>query len=432
MHPLRTSGVDSRLDAVPYIGHPSPVKNNSTDERFILHVVPEQAGYNRLSELLFLTGSRNRCHEYNGHTWCDHLTNVETVNEVIDMKKPNDTVPASISYLLIETEAFQSQQNAQARVFSNGIQKCVVLITLQARNRNGEVVEFPDDLTKVNAVPHRQATGTWVSNKTPAPHGILPFPENTIPQTKEEHSKKASAEKHSAAVSAKAPKNVQTFRRYISYTGIPEGTTNQFAAQVVIGNTTYTTKSTRSDVPYGGDGLNGEFKSSFILRSVQPPQYATRNGGLIISGPIEVFSGQIGGYTTKVNNYYASLRYPGTSTAINIHPTTSGSTDDSSLHYNKATAFGDAGSTVAKKDIPNTNRLGQALNQALSTIREPRAGSIAVAVGAFSQYNESFLAQQTSHYSGATDVYGNPIRLAVTLTSTRPNLNPWKYELSFE
>ncbi|MDY7533851.1 hypothetical protein RGV33_19530 [Pseudomonas sp. Bout1] len=343
------------------------------------------------------------------------------MHEIIDMKTHDNSVnnAVSLSYLLIETEAFQFQQNAQARLFSNGVQTCVVLITLQARNSNGEVVAIPNDLN-VNAVPYTSATGNWVSTMTPAPNGILAFPEHIIPRAEAAHS---------TPLSGANPENLQTFRRYISYTGIPDGTTIQFAAQVKLGNTTYI--SNQRDVPYGGEGLNGRFNSSFILRSVQPPHYATYNGGLIISGPVEVFSGQIGGYTTKVRNSYASLRYPGTSTAINIH---SGSTSaaDSSLHDNKATAFGDAGSTVAKKNIPTTNRLGQALNQALSTIRDPRAGSIAVAVGMFSQFNELFPARQTSHYGGATDVYGNPIRLAVTLTSIQPNRDPWNYQLSIE
>lgn len=337
------------------------------------------------------------------------------------MIKHDDSVnnAVSLSYLLIETEAFQFQQNAQARLFSNGVQKCVVLITLQARNSNGEVVTLPDDLN-VNAVPYTSSTGTWISNMTPAPNGVLAFPEHLTPLTEAAPSETASTAK---------PENLQTFRRYISYTNISEGATNQFAALVKLGNTTYI--SNQRDVPYGGEGQNGRFNSSFILRSVQPPHYATYNGGLIISGPVEVFSEQIGGYTTKVRNSYASLRYPGTSTAINILPGAT-STADSSLHDNKATALGDAGSTVAKKNIPTTNRLGQALNQALSTIRQPRAGSIAVAVGMFSQFNELFPARQTSHYSGATDVYGNPIRLAITLTSIQPNRDPWNYQLSIE
>jgi hypothetical protein len=255
---------------------------------------------------------------------------------------------------------------------------------------------------------------------TPAPAGILPFPEHLIAAADTELSDKSYGAR---------PTNFQQFRRYIRYTNIPEGTTNQFAAQVKLGSVTYI--SNQRDVPYGGSGENGRFNSSFRLRSVLPPEYATYNGGLVISEAVEVFSGVIENFTTKVRNSYASLRYPGTSTAINIH---SGSTSaaDSSLHDNKATAFGDGGSTVAKKNIPNTNRLGKALNQALSTIRQPRAGSIAVAVGMFSQFNELFPARQTSHYSGATDVYGNPIRLAVTLTSIQPNRDPWNYQLSIE
>lgn len=332
----------------------------------------------------------------------------------------NSTTNAvSISYLLIETEAFEFQQNALARVFANGIQKCVVLITVQARDSNNQTVTIPDDLN-VNVVPYTTATGNWVSNMTPPASGFQPFPEhlNTHAETESTN-----------APPVVRPEDVQVFRRYVSYTAVPDGSVNQFAAQVKLPNVTYV--SNHRDVPYGGAGQNSRFNSAFRLRSVQPPQYATYNGGLLISGPVEVFSGVIESYTTKVQNWYASLRYPGTSTAVAIHTGSSGSAD-SSLDENKATAFGDAGSATAKKNVPSTNQLGRALNTALSTIRQPRAGSIAVAVGMYARVSEYFPARQISHYQGAMDVYGNPLRLAITLTSDRAHRDPWVYQLSID
>ncbi|RON54157.1 hypothetical protein [Pseudomonas frederiksbergensis] len=344
------------------------------------------------------------------------------------MKKHGNSVntPVSLSYLLIETEDFQFQQNAQARLFSNGKQKCAVLITLQARNINGEIVQLPDDLN-ANAIPNMQVPGTWTSDKNPPPNGVLKFPENLIPRAGMEDSD---------TLPAARPNNLQTFRRYISYTSVPEGTTIQFVAQVKVGSTTYV--SNQRDVPYGGNGQNGRFNSSFMLRSVEPPQYATYNGGLVVaqSGPDPIFNAQFEGYTYKVWNSYTSLRYPGTSTAIAILP---GSILEpnkkiSALHHNKGTAFGDSGSSTPIKDVPiepATNRLGRALNEALKTIGAPRAGSIAIAVAAYSPYNQLF-DQRTGYYGVATDVYGNPIKLAVTLTSIQPNREPWTYQLAVE
>lgn len=329
------------------------------------------------------------------------------------------TGAASISYLLIETEAFQGVQDAQARVFANGVQKCVALITVQARNSNGEVVTLPDDLN-INVVPYTSATGNWVSNSTPAAAGILPFPEQLI----------ASGDiENSPGAPASLPESYQQFRRYISFKDIPDGSVIQFAARVKLPSVEYI--SNQRDVPYGGAGQNGRYNSSIRLKSVKSPAYASYNGGLVVTEPAEVFSGLIDERTAKVQNRYLSLRYPGTSTSVNIHSSSS-TAAASSLHDNKATAFGDPGSSTAKKNVPATNKTGRAMNQALSTIRQPRAGAIALAVAMDSLITEFFTARQTSHYTNGMDVYGNPLRFAVTLTSVHPLRNPWEYQISIE
>jgi hypothetical protein len=342
------------------------------------------------------------------------------VSQFPSSKRPVQTSSAvSLSYLLIETEAFQSAQDAQARVFANGVQKCVALITVQARNSNGEVVTLQDDLN-INVVPYTSATGNWVSSSTPAAAGILPFPEQMIAS--------ADIERFPGAPASR-PESYQQFRRYISYKDIPDGSVIQFAARVKLPNVEYT--SNQRDVPYGGAGQNGRFNSSIRLKSVKSPAYASYNGGLVVTEPAEVFSGLIEGYTAKVENLYLSLRYPGTSTPVNIHSSSS-TAAASSLHENKATAFGDSGSSTAKKNVPATNQIGRAMNQALSTIRQPRAGAIALAVAMYSRITEFFTARQTSHYTNGMDVYGNPLRFAVTLTSDRPLRDPWVYQMSIE
>ncbi|MHC8388495.1 hypothetical protein ACYZTM_10770 [Pseudomonas sp. MDT2-39-1] len=325
----------------------------------------------------------------------------------------------TVSYLLIEAQPFQGQQDAQARLFANAVQKCVALITLQARNSNGEVVSLPDDFN-VSIVPYTSAPDGWVTSDVPQVEGVLPFPEQMI----------ASAYEVSPPVlSAERPDSPQQFRRYISYQDIPDGSVIQFAARVKLSNVEYI--SNQRDVPYGGSGENGRFNSSFRLKSVKPPQYASYNGGLLVTEPAEVFSGAIEGFTTKVQNLYISLRYPGTSVPVAIHSSTS-SAADSSLHDNKATAFGDPGSAVAKKNIPSTNQLGRSLNQALSTIRQPRSGAIAIAVAMYARITESFQARQLSHYTNGMDVYGNPFRFAVTLKSVTPHRDPWVYQFAIE
>jgi hypothetical protein len=325
----------------------------------------------------------------------------------------------SISYFLVESESYQGVQDAQSRVFANGVQKCVVLITVQARNSNQEVVSIPDDLN-VNVIPYTAASGDWESSMSPGPSGILPFPEQLIASDNAERPSKLPVEH---------PANVQQFRRYVSYKDISDGSIIQFAARVKLLTTEYICN--QRDVSYGGTGQNGRFNSSFRLKSVKPPQYASYNGGLVLSEPVEVFSGLIESYTAKVQNRYLSLRYPGTSIPVIIHPESSTGVD-SSLHENKATAFGDPGSATAKKNVPAQNRLGRVLNSALSTIRQPRSGAIAVAVAMYSQINEFFPARQTSNYTAGMDVYGNPLRFLFTLTSDRPHRDPWVYQLGIE
>ncbi|MHC8328981.1 hypothetical protein [Pseudomonas sp. LB1P83] len=300
----------------------------------------------------------------------------------IDSDSAQTNEPVSISYLLIETAAFQGQQDAQARVFANGVQKCFALITVQARNSNGEVVTLPDDVN-INVVPYTSASGNWVSDRTPPAAGILQFPEQMI----------ASADSESSFdLPVARPDSFQQFVRYVSYKDIPEGSVIQFAARVKLPNVEYV--SNHRDVAYGGAGENGRFNSSFRLKSVKPPQYASYNGGLVVTEPAEVFSETIEGYTAKVQNLYISLRYPGTSIPMAIHSSSS-SAADSSLHENKATAFGDPGSGAAKKNIPATHQLGRSLNQALSTIRQPRAGAIALAVAMYARITEFFSGSAT-------------------------------------
>ncbi|EJN34857.1 hypothetical protein [Pseudomonas sp. GM80] len=325
----------------------------------------------------------------------------------------------SVTYLLVEVEPFQGYENAQARVFANGVQKCVALITLQARNSNGEIVSLADDLN-VNIVPYTSASGSWNSDRNPPVTGVLPFPEQTIASTNSQSLSRMAVEH---------PDNTQQFRRYISYTGVPDGTVNQFAAQVQLPGTKYI--SNHRDAPYGGAGQNGRFNSSFRLKALAPPVYASYNGGLLLSDPVEVFSGPLEGYTAKVHNRYLSLRLPGTSTPVNIHPQSS-TPADSSLHDNKATAFGDPGSAIAKKNVPAGNQLGLSMNQALAAIRQPRSGAIAIAVGMYSRVSELFPVRQACYYSSGMDVYGNPLRFAATLASEYPLRDPWLYQLSVE
>ncbi|MGE8177956.1 hypothetical protein [Pseudomonas fluorescens] len=325
----------------------------------------------------------------------------------------------TLSYLLVEPESIQGQQDAQVRVFANGVQACVALITVQARDGNGEVVLLPDDLN-INIVPYTTAPGGWVSDDAPPAEGYLPFPEQMI----------ASVDTVSfSALSVEQPGSFQQFRRYVRYKSVSDGSVIQFAARVKLPGVEYV--SNQRDVPYGGSGQKGRFNSSFRLKSVRPPQYASYNGGLVVTEPTEVLSEVIEGYTAKVQNSYITLRYPGTAIPIAIHLGSS-SAADSSLHENKATAFGDPGSGTAKKSIPATDQLGRSLNQALSTIRQPRAGAIALAVAMYSRITEFFPARQVSHYTSGTDVYGNPLRFAVTLTSDRPHRDPWVYRLSIE
>lgn len=346
--------------------------------------------------------------------------------------KTNDnsaTNAVSVSYLLIETEAFEYRENAQARLFANNIQTCVVLITAVGRNSNGEVVPIPDN-ANVSVVPYTSAPGGWTSNSTPAPLNIQPFPEHINTSTK--------TAKNAVPAQDARPEHVQVFRRYIRYQGVPDATTIQFAAQVKVGTTTYV--SNQRDVPYGGAGQNGRYNSSFRLKSVRPPEYATYNGGLQVTGPVEVFNGLVDDYTTKIDNWYASLRYPGTSVPVAVLSSPGGA-NASSLHENKATAFGDAGNTAAKKNIPRTKPgggslpVGVALDKALNPIRQTRTGVVVVAVGMFARVNVNDYfptGKQSSVYTGAQDVYGNPVNLAVTLTSTNALHNPWHYQLSVD
>jgi len=336
-----------------------------------------------------------------------------------DSESVQTATAVSLSYLLVETEAFQGQQDPQARVFANGVQKCVVYITVQARNSDSEVVKLPDDMN-INIVPYTSASGNWVSDRTPAAAGILSFPEQIIASAKNESS---------SGLPIVEPDSFQRVVRYVSYKDIPDGSVIKFAAKVKLPGVEYI--SNQRDVPYGGEGQNGRVNSSFRLKSVKSPQYASHNGGLVVTEPTEVFSELIEGFTTKVQNLYLSLRYPGTTNPIGIHSASS-SAADSSLHDNKATAFGDAGSATAKKNVPATNQLGRSLNQALSTIRQPRAGAIALAVAMYSRVAELFPARQTSHYTAGKDVYGNPFRFAVILTSDHPQRDPFDYRLSIE
>ncbi|WP_236194098.1 hypothetical protein [Pseudomonas glycinae] len=324
-----------------------------------------------------------------------------------------------LSYLLIELDSSQGQQNAQARVFSNGVQKCAVLITLQARNANGEVVTIADD-SNVNVVEYTSSEAGWWSNADPSPAGVLPFPETMIPYV-------AGFDNGIEAEAVSLPQSYQQFRRYVSYDDVPDGTVIQFAAKVKLSGVEYV--SNQRDVPYGGAGEGGRFNSSFRLKSVQPLRYTVANGGLLVSDPTEVFSGLINGFTAKVQNTYMTLRYPGSTIPIAILPGSS-TAADSSLHENKATAFGDPGSAVAKKNIPATDQLGQSLNQALATIRQPRPGAIAVAVAMYARIVDFFPVRQISRYDGAMDVYGNPLRFTVELISDRPERNPWVYQLT--
>lgn len=319
----------------------------------------------------------------------------------------------TLSYLLIEPEYFQGQQDPQARVYSNNVQTSVVLITVQARNINGEVVTLPDDLN-TNVIPYTAASGNWDSTMTPSPAGIQPFPEQyaaTFP------------------TSTAHPQNYQQFRRYIRYQNVPEGTVNQFAAQVKIGNVTFTTNN--RDVQYGGAGQNGRFNSSFRLRSVKPLQYTLSNGGLVVTAPIEVSSAPIEGFTVKVHNRYISLRHPGTSSSVSFYAGSS-TAAGSSLHDNKATALGNPGSAVAQKNIPNNNQLGRALNQALTPLLQTRGDSLIVAVAMYARVSELFAPRQTSYYTNGVDVYGNSLEFFITLMSQYPQRGPYDYSMDID
>ncbi|RON52337.1 hypothetical protein BK666_02910 [Pseudomonas frederiksbergensis] len=322
----------------------------------------------------------------------------------------------SLSYLLVETEAFQGQQDASARIFANGVQKCVALITLQAIDSNGIVTLLPDNLD-INIVPYTVASGNWVSNAIAPAAGFLPFPEQ-----------RASAEDAKGLHESLSvvPTNYQQFRRYVTYNQMPEGTVIRFAARVKLPNGVE--YITNAPVQYGGEGQNGRFNSSFQLRSVEPLQYTPQNNGLVVS-EYEESSEVIEGFTTRVHKRNISLRYPGTSTIVNFHPS-SDTAPDSSLHDNKATAFGNPGLVVLKKDIPANNQLGRALNKALETILQPQSGAITVVVGMYARVAESFPARQVSYYTKGLDVYGNPLRFIVSLTSSNPQRDPWVYTLN--
>lgn len=94
------------------------------------------------------------------------------------MAHVTDTAVATLSYFLIEADAFRGQQNAKAHLFANGRQKSKVIITLQARNSYGEVVLLP--VGGLEIIPYTTAPGGWVSGTQPPETGILPYDEGTV------------------------------------------------------------------------------------------------------------------------------------------------------------------------------------------------------------------------------------------------------------
>ncbi|QLL10864.1 hypothetical protein [Pseudomonas chlororaphis] len=347
------------------------------------------------------------------------------------VSKPADerNTAVTLSYLLVEAEHFQGQQNATARLYANGTQKSTALITLVARNAFNEVVTLPPN-TSIEIIPYGSFVGLWPSDGTPPAAGFLPFDES-LPGLIHE----PVSTVHEAATKDEEGGDVlsQTFRRYIRNVNNPAFLTEKFAVQVTLGTTVFRTN--HLDVEYGGNGENGRFNSSFQLRSVEPTRYTLGMGGLHISDSTEVYSQSVDGYTAKVLNYKVALRHPATGRAVAFHAS-SNITADSSHNGNKATAFGAPGSAVSKKNIPATpSRLASALNNhALSTIMSPSADRITVAVGMWSRVSERFATRQTSYCRGAVDVYGNPVNLRVELISTPVDegRDPWKYSISID
>lgn len=335
------------------------------------------------------------------------------------MAHVTDTAVATLSYFLIEADAFRGQQNAKAHLFANGRQKSKVIITLQARNSYGEVVLLP--VGGLEIIPYITAPGGWVSGTQPPETGILPYDEGTV------RSGKTSKKKHTDS------NDYQTFVRYLHLEpSVDARTVFKFAARIRVQSRVWTTNNL--DVPYGGQGEGGRFNSSVQIEAVEPTQYRVGHG-LVVSRPVVVFQGassEAGGRAARVENTYVTLQNPRTANVVKIHSMQQPAYG-SSLHLNKATCIGAPNSTASTPTIVGSTEMMMAYYDLLSPLRSPR-DAICIAVGMIAYFNVVLKRLQQS-YTYGMDVYGNRFDLSVHLHSEDPNASnqaPWGYTLTVE
>ncbi|MGG5290648.1 hypothetical protein [Pseudomonas shirazensis] len=297
----------------------------------------------------------------------------------------------TLSYLLVESEAFTGHNDATASLYANGKQHSTVLVTLQARDSNGEAVGLPSN-AKVELIPYVGAySGTW--KVTNASSDFEVFPERT------------------AVVQAIAPDpQNQQFKLYIYNNNATTSTlSDRFAVQVTWGGLAFRTN--HPDVEYGGSGDAGKFNSSFKLQSVPAQKYR------VSEAPAqEIFRGTVNGFTGSLKRVALTLTHPTTGQPARLYASAP-VTNFASTHHNKV-ASGVYFNSI-KAAIPNLPASLSSATHELFKKYTPTPEDYSILISAWSRVDDTFTAREQSVFSGPLDVYGNPVSLNVHLVSER-------------
>lgn len=328
----------------------------------------------------------------------------------------------TLDYCLIEASGFEGQRSAVARLYVNGRQETELVISLRALDGNGEVTSLPAD-TRIDIVPVGATTTGLRVSSTPSADQWTPFDESApglLPAV-------YAPQQKSGAMAE------QYFNRFVIFDSVQAGKSIKFIVKVTLANgVTFTTDAT--DVAYGGAGEFGRFNSNVYIKAVQPLFY--QNSSLVVSAQpyVErVVSAGDESRTARIIDTNIALLHPATLRSVNARLLPGRApAEQSSCHYNKATANAFAG--TIKKNVPSANTMGKLLDKALALSLNQRPHEFCVVVASVAYNAGMFSAPQESFYVNGCDEFGNAIKLRVFLESTNPvdNNNPWTYSLIIE
>lgn len=308
----------------------------------------------------------------------------------------------TLSYLLIESASFSGREDATASLYANGNQQSRIIVTLEARDSEGQATELPL-YAQIELIPYSaQHAGMWKVSRSS--YGYEEFPERS-----------AVVNPSTDSVERKS----YTF--YVSNINPETSTlTDRFAVKVTWGDVEF--RSNYAGVPYGGNGKDGEFNSSVQLHSVPAQKYR------VTQGPAEeVFRDLTNDYTGVLTRIPLTITHPTTGQAGQFNTRRGPNTSFASLDHNKA-AVGAFRDWLVPAIPDKPERLTRAIQSLISRIRSAE-NEYSIFVACWARTAELFTSRQSSLFQGPHDIYGNPVTITITLVSSTERLEASRQEL---